>query len=139
MLMDYEGVLKTNDKGVMYIYNKEFFNQFFKENPSSEFTFTASKISQNKSNRLTAYYFVEVIPKCIQGFRDIGENHNKGSIMEELKRYSPVMWHFEMVDDVLTAIARDFNELNYFEKKRHIDEIIIFAANDLSTEIENLN
>ena len=57
--------------------------------------------------------------------------------MNELKKYSPVMWKFEMMDGGMLAIDRNFEDLNTFEKIRHIEEIIIFAANELDTKIEN--
>lgn len=135
-MITYEGCLKSNASGQLFIYNKEQFHDFFRENPSSDFTFIATKVSSERSNKLFAYYYAEVIPKCIEGFRKLGENHNKGSVEIELKKYSPVIWKFEMIDGQMLALDRDFKDLNFFEKRRHIEEVIIFAAKDLDTIIE---
>ena len=134
--MNYEGYCKTDSKGHLYIYNRGMFEDFFRENPSSDFILTVKGVSKEPSNRLFAFYHSEVLPKLIEGFRNLGENHNKGTVAEEMKKHSPVMWHFELIDGRMEAEARDFEQLNYFERKRHIDECIIFAATNLDIEIE---
>lgn len=127
--MNHEGAFRTNDKGELLMYNRASFFDFFRKNPSSQFTIKVEKTPPGTSNRLDAYFHAEVLPKLITGFRWLGENHNKQSIKQEIKKYSPAM-HDENG-------AREWDELGYFEKKRCIDELIIFAATDLQIVIDN--
>jgi len=136
-VINYESYCKTDSKGQLFIYNRNLFDDYCRENPSQNFIFKIEKVNNTPDNKLFAYYFAEVVPRCIAGFRKLGENHNKGTVMNELKKYSPVMWKFEMMDGGMLAIDRNFEDLNTFEKIRHIEEIIIFAANELDTKIEN--
>lgn len=94
-------------------------------------------VDSQPGNKLIAYIKAECLPKVIAGFRKLGENHNEISVMEELKKYCPVFHTYKMMDGNLLPITRDFEELNHFERRRLVDEIIIFAANDLDIKIEN--
>lgn len=134
--MQYEGFIETNDKGVLYIYNKEQFDAFFKENQDSKFIFKAQKISAKSSDRLTAYFFAEVLPKFIKGFQEIGERHNKASMMQELKKYSTLYWESVMLKGKIEHKEREFEDLNFFEKKALISELIEIAATQLNVVIE---
>jgi len=134
--MNYESYIKTDKNGVLHIYNKGHFNQYFLDNPSKDFIMKIEMINSDKSNRLFAYYHAEVIPKLIQGFRNLGVNHNKMTMMEEIKNYSPVMWESNLIDGKVEHQTRSFDELNFFERKRHIDECIIFAAEHIETIID---
>lgn len=124
--MYHEGAFKTDNKGELHMYGRDAFFGFFKENPSSQFTFKVEKISDNKSDRIDAYFHAEVLPKLILGFRWTGEAHTINSIKEEIKKYSPVMEE-----------EKEWEDLNYFEKRRCIDEIIMFAAQELEIVIDN--
>jgi hypothetical protein len=132
----YEGYCKSNDSGELFIYNINAFYEHFKLNPSKDFVFNVETISNKPKNKLVAYLYAEVIPKVIEGFRAIGENHNKISIVQELKKYCPVLWKYEMQDGNLLPIDRELDELNFFELKRLIDEISILAAEQLNIKIE---
>lgn len=127
--MNHEGSFKTNDKGELLMYSRDAFYDYFRQNPSSTFTFKIQKTSNNSSKRLDAFFYAEVIPKLIKGFRDTGDNHNKLSMLQEIKKYSPVMWDGNE--------CREWDELNYFEKHKCIEELIIFAAENLQIVIEN--
>jgi len=125
-MSNHEGSFKTNNQGELFMYGKDAFYDYFKQNPSSQFTFKVEKVSNESSKQLNAYFEVEVLPKLIYGFRKTGDNHNKKSIREEIKKYSAVM-----------EGEKDWEDLNYFEKQRCIDELIIFAAQELNVVIEN--
>ena len=85
---------------------------------------------------MIAYLYAEAIPKVIEGFRILGDNHNKISVVQELKKYCPVLWKYEIVDGNLLPVDRELEDLNYFELKRLIEEIIIFAAEQLDIKIQ---
>jgi len=135
LLDELEGFCKSNDRGQLLIYNKGLFDDFFRQNPSKDFIFKFDVVSTKPKNKLVAYLHAAVLPKVIQGFRDIGENHNKISVVNELKKYCPVLWKYEMRDGHLMPVDRELDELNFFELKRLIDEIIIFAAEQLDVKI----
>ena len=124
--MNHEGTFRTTDAGDLLMYGREAFFQYFRDNPSSQFIYKVEKVSKGSSNKLTAYFHAEVLPKLIIGFRDTGENHNIKSIKEEIKKYSPVM-----------EGEKNWEDLSYFEKHRCIEELIIFAAENLEIVIDN--
>lgn len=132
----FSGILRTNDKGDLLIYNRGSFDDYFRQNPSSEWEFQAVMINKEPGNRLFAYLDAVILPVLIEGFRNTGENHNKASVSEEMKKYIPVVWESKRVGGEMKHFAREFGELNYFERKRYIDEAIIFAAENLDIKIE---
>lgn len=134
--MEYEGFIQTNKQGELLISNKPQFDAFFQENPDTKFIFKAQKVGANNSAKTTAYYFAEVIPKIIKGFQSIGEYHSKASVMQELKKYSTTLWKSELVDGEIKHIDVEFEDLNYFQKRAHISEVIKFGAEQLSVVIE---
>lgn len=135
--MSYEAYIKTNKKGILSIYNKGHFDQYFKDLPSCDFILKVEPISKNSSERLFAYLHAEVLPKLIEGFRNLGDVHNKVSVQEEMKKYISVVLKTEIINGKEVHNERDFEELNHFERKRYIDEAIIFAATHLNTVIED--
>ncbi len=135
--MSYEAYIKTDKKGILSIYNKGHFDQFFKENPSRDFVLKVEEVGKNGSERLFAYLHAEVLPKLIEGFRSLGEIHNKVSVQEEMKKYISVVLEVKIIDGKEVHNERDFEELNHFERKRYIDEAIIFAATHLHTIIDD--
>lgn len=134
--MRYEGVIETNDKGELLIYNKPQFDAFFKENPNRRFIFNAESVAKTNSAKMTAYYFAEVLPKIIKGFQDTGEYHNKASMMQELQKYCTTLHKSNMNFEDINHSSCEFNDLNFEEKKAHIGECIRFAAEHLNVVIE---
>ena len=132
----YTGILETNDKGDLLIYNRGIFEDYFRQNPSSKWEFKAVMINKQPGNKLFAYLDAVILPALIEGFRNTGENHNKASVSEEMKKYIPVVWESKRVDGKMIHYSREFEELNFFERKRCIDEAIIFAAENLDIKIE---
>lgn len=125
--MNYEGAFRTDNKGELFMYGRDAFYDYFRQNPDAQFTFKIEKVSRNTTDRIIAYWNVEVLPKLIAGFRDTGDNHNKKSVAQEMKKYCPT---FNEED-------KEFEELNYFKMCRVVDECIIFAAENLEIVIEN--
>lgn len=134
--MEYEGVIQTNERGELLIYNKAQFDAFFKENPNRRFIFKAERVAKTNSAKMTAYYFAEVIPKLIKGFQEIGEYHNKASMMQELKKYCTTLHKSILNFEDINHTSVEFNELTFEEKKAHINECIQFAAENLNVVIE---
>ena len=134
--MEYEGFLQTNNKGELLISNKPQFDSFFKENKDSKFIFKAQKVTSKNSGKTSAYYYAEVLPKIIKGFQKIGDYHSKASVMQELKKYSTTLWKTELVNDKIVHVDVDFEDLNYFQKRAHISEVIKFGAENLDVVIE---
>ena len=134
--MHYEGVIQTNDKGELLIYNKAQFDAFFKENPGRRFVFKAERCGKTSSARMTAYYFAEVLPKIIKGFQDLGENHNKASMMQELQKYCTTLHRSIINGEDINNVPLEFNDLNFEEKRAHISECIKFASEQLHVVIE---
>jgi len=135
-VLTYEGYCKTDSKGQLFIYNRNLFNDFFGQNPSKDFVFKIEAVSSKPKNKMIAYLNAEVLPKVVSGFRTLGENHNTISVVQELKKYCPVLHHYQIIDGNLLPVSRELEELNYFELKRLIDEIIIFASEQLETKID---
>ncbi len=126
--MHYEGCLQTNEKGELLIYNKPQFDAFFKENPGRSFIFKAERVSKTNSGKMTAYFFAEVLPKLIKGFQELGENHNKASMMQEIKKYCPTMHKSCVNGDDINHYDCDFNELGFDDKRAVIEECIQLGA-----------
>lgn len=122
--MEYEGCMETDEQGRLYIYNRAQFDAFFKENPGRRFIFKAERVPLTNSGRMTAYFFAEVLPKLITGFKDLGENHNKASMMEEIKKYCPTMHKSCMNGEDINHYDCGFNDLGFEDKKAVIDECI---------------
>lgn len=122
-LKEIEGSMRTNENGKLMIATKGAFDQFFKDNPGSSFTYKIVKVSHDSRKRLFAYYFAEVIPKIIKGFYEHGEILTK-------KEAVSTMLSISVID------KEDIYECNFFELKRHIQECIIFAAENLHIVIE---
>jgi len=57
--------------------------------------------------------------------------------MDKVREFSPVMKETKIIDGKTTHNYLEWDELNEFQKHRHIEEIIIFAAEHLYTQIEN--
>ena len=136
-MRDYECSAKTSSKGELYMYGKGAWQQYFKDNPDANFIISVQVVPNGSRERMIGYYFAEVLPKCIKGFARLGDNLNKGNAMDRLKKHSQVMWRFDFREGRIVADDLQFEDLNYFEMRRHIDEIIIFAAKHLDIVIEN--
>lgn len=134
--MEYEGFIQTNKQGELLISNKPQFDAFFLENKDTKFIFKAQKVTSNNSGKTSAYYFAEVLPKIIKGFQSIGEYHSKASVMQELKKYSTTLWKSELIEGEIKHVDVEFEDLNYFQKRAHISEVIKFGAEQLSVVIE---
>lgn len=132
-LKEYEGSMRTDKNGNLYIAGKPAFDQFFKDNPDASFTFKIVRTSPETKKRLIAYFMAEVVPKVTKGYRNIGEILTKQDVIDRLAHVGSA--RVDMTEDGKT-IVKDLFDLNYFELRRHIQEIIIFAAYDLETVIE---
>lgn len=133
----YEGSMRTTENGQLMISSKYAFDQFFIDNPQSSFSFKITKISNESRKKLIAYYFAEVIPKVIRGYYRFGEILTKKEAIERLSLISVVCKEECLSEDnYIIENIKDVYSLNYFELQRHIQEVIIFAAENLETVIE---
>ena len=57
-------------------------------------------------------------------------------MMQELKKYSTLYWESSMVKGKIEHEEREFEDLNFFEKKALISELIEIAATQLNVVIE---
>ena len=133
---DYEGSLRTDKNGTLMIYTKGAFDQFFKDHPNGAFTMKVQTVPKTNSGRTTAYYMAEVLPKIIKGFEALGQTMSKEGAMEVLKDQCKVNRKSYQEGENIKHHTVDFNELEYFEKRRHISEAIQFAAEELGTIID---
>ena len=136
-IADYEGSLRTDKSGKLSIYTKAAFDQYFLDNPNGAFTMKIQKVSQNNQGRTVAYYVAEVLTKIVKGFEAQGDTISKEEAMDYLKNSCKVNRKTYIDEnDKIKHMVVDFTDLEYFEKRRHISEAIIIAAQDLGVIIE---
>jgi len=136
-IADYEGSLRTDKSGQLSIYTKAAFDQYFLDNPNSAFTMKIQKVNQTKEGRTVAYYVAEVLSKIVKGFEAQGETISKEEAMEYLNENCKVNKKtYVDEDNKIKHYTVEFDDLEYFEKRRHISEAIIIAATDLGVIIE---
>ncbi len=129
-------MMQTNENGELMIYNKPQFDAFCKENPDRTIIFKAEIVSKKNSARMTAYYYAEVLPKIMKGFQEMGQHHNKASMEQELKKYVTTLHYSVINGEDINHHEREFNDLDFEEKKQHIAECIQFASEQLGVIIQ---
>lgn len=88
----YEGFIKTDERGIAHSYDREYMEDFFRQNPNQRFSHVIKKVSSGKMDGLRGYWFAELIPKFIQGFKEqCGYNFDKLSCHDFIKQFSPTM------------------------------------------------
>ena len=121
----YETFLETNDAGEPRIYNRGLMEDFFREHPNERFTMTIKKVGGRETDKLRAYYFVEVVPKFQHARRGFGYNFTKEQTNDFIKQFSPTMQEQVEVEG------------HYFERKRGFSDDD-FDVSDAYEAIEEL-
>ena len=122
-LKEIDGIMRTTKDGSLMISTKEAFDQFFRDNPNSSFTYKIVKNSNKSRKKLFAYYYAEVIPKIMKGYYNFGDAITESEAISNMLRVS-------------TIEKDNINDFNYFELQRHIQECIIFASQNLDIVID---
>lgn len=130
---------ETNEKGILSVYNREDFSNFFKENPNERFSVEVKKLAKNKSSGLRAYYFAEVVPKFQIALRGIGYSFTSKQTHEFIKQFSPIMEpQIEMNGKTYTERRglsdSDFTNSDFLS---YIEDLKRFAAEEFSIIIND--
>lgn len=131
----------TDGSGKGKVQNRIALEQFLKERPNRNFIHTITEIG-SPSAAQRGYYFVEIVPKIMEAFRDMGEVLTKQQVHERVKMFCPTMFLEKEVMGKFQRVAfRSFTDEDFTtqDMARYIDEAIRFAAETCHIEISEPN
>jgi hypothetical protein len=137
-MIDFDCIFKTDPKGKASIINRNALNQYFLDNPESEFKVIFKKVTE-QSNKLRAYYFAEVVNKCKIGLRGCGYNFTTQQTHEFLKMQYPDLIDEIEVNGKITTRVKSIKELDNKSFLEYIEFLKQFAVENLYIIINDPN
>lgn len=124
----FTGIAQTDSDGNFYIPNMEELTAYALKNKQKRFTITLVPcVSESRRGYLQMFYRTEVLPKCLEGFRDIGEILTPDGVEDSLCDVAPTMLNGRRISD------NDFTDQDFTD---FINDCIKFAAEYLNTVID---
>ena len=87
---NHEAVGKTDEHGILRIYNRELLDEFMKKHPNRVIEMEFVAVGDKHSDPMRRYYFVEPVAKIQKALKGLGYEFDRQETHEFCKTISPV-------------------------------------------------